>query len=209
VVISNLKLDVDLFVRRSPNVVACRNGLYSVVSEHFDQLNPAPISGALELHTDGLYCDAVPDLVLMYCDQPGTRCIRTMFADSCRAIELLRAAGMLQPIEQLKVCYQFNPGDEKLHSLIAHHPRSGEPVIHLGPNGLVREAARGATIPLDDVEECMQALYQALEASIVLRHTWSRGDLVAFDNHRFTHGRAPGPVDVDRRLIRVWLTMRA
>jgi alpha-ketoglutarate-dependent taurine dioxygenase len=201
-----LDLDPDLFVRKSSSIVASRNGLYSVVSEEFDRQNPVAIGGVREFHTDGLYHNVIPDVVLMSCQNPGTQGIATLFVDSSRVVERLRASGLLSAFERFSVTYRYGSGAETRHNLIAKHAGTGRAIVHFGPGGTMRTTAPDAELSIADAAEYVRVLHEAFEQSIVLRHEWSSGDLLIFDNHMFVHGRQPGAPDSDRRLVRIWLS---
>jgi alpha-ketoglutarate-dependent taurine dioxygenase len=212
VMIRGVELDVDAFVteaRERYRVVPCRNGPYSIVSDEFDQANPVPLIGCRQLHTDGLYLAEVPDFGMLYCSDNGLGRVGTILADSRIAIDVLRKRGTFDAMRGLQVEYTFGPGENSLHDLVKRHPSTSELVLHLGPNGIVRRsnaspAWAGIGEPLASIAE----LYDALKDAIVLRHEWSPGDLILFDNNTFVHGRADGPSDPARRLLRIWVTTR-
>jgi len=205
-------LEPNLFLREVDSayrVIPSRNGSYSVVSDEFDQLNPVPIFGCAQLHTDGLYLDEVPEFSALYCQHPGEHGIGTIIADSRKAISMLRAQGLFDALQTLQLKYQF--GDEQwcIRNLVQLHPVTGEPVLNLGPSGTIVETASY----LDSASEgtpitSLSAVYSALEQSIVLHHYWSQGDLLMVDNNAFVHGRAFGPRDQLRKLLRIWISTR-
>jgi len=199
----------ELVTACGTHIVNSRNGPYSVVSTANDQSNPVPVSGVLEFHTDGLYCDRVPDQVLLYCENAGEHESDTVLADTRIVVERLKRQGLLEVYRQLQMVYDFGDQQSVLIPIINDHPLTDEPIVHLGANGYVRSqlSSEGnhCRWSFPDVVELMQQLYRLLNEATVLEHTWRTGELLMFDNHSFVHRRRDSTIDHGRKLIRIWL----
>lgn len=181
-------------------VVNSRNGPFSVVSNTYDTANPLPASGFLDFHTDGLYCQTIPDVVLFYCEDPGDDDCSTVLSDTRAVIERLKERGLFEAYGKLQVTYQFDQSGSRALPIIAPHPLTGQPIIHIAGN-----STTSVTSEQSDLMEAIEDIYRLLEESIVSEHKWEQGDLLVFDNHSFVHRRQRMPVDARRRLIRLWL----
>jgi alpha-ketoglutarate-dependent taurine dioxygenase len=67
---------------RSTALVPCSDGLLSVVQEDYSSVDFNHHGRGYDFHTDGLYYDLVPDHVILYCVNVGTRSTLTTFADT-------------------------------------------------------------------------------------------------------------------------------
>lgn len=207
--IAQVDFDVDCFLEAlepAIKVAPCRSGLYSYVCESEDRANPVAYSNCVELHTDGLYNNEIPSLCILYCLNPGDRGAPTVFADTRAALRTLNDTIALRTINQLEAVYDF--GDrEVVRGLISDHPSNREKVVYLASNAYVRPQRNASYQPtLQEIVAGLRELYEALKSTIVLQHAWKPNDLIVFDNHSFLHGRAPAPSDVQRRLLRIWLS---
>ncbi len=190
-------------------VITCRNGAYSIVSTANDQSNPLPASGFLELHTDGLYCGRIPDLGIFYCEDAGEQACGTVLADTRIVIENLREQRLLESFRQLQMVYEFGNLPPIPLPIIADHPLTGEPIIHIGANGYLPTPVFSGEIKhpwsFREIVERMHQLYRLLDDAVVLEHKWKTRDLLIFDNHTFVHCRQNSIIDHHRKLIRLWL----
>jgi len=200
---------VDLLGNGAVRVVSSRNGPFSVVSAINDNNNPSPISGCFELHTDGLYCSQIPDLVIMYCTNPGEKSIPTVVSDTRIVVDKLRSKGLLDTFRGFAMAYQFGDGCSITWPIIASHPLTAEPVIHMGTHGVLQplEGSSGklSDLPFREVVNFAGDVFQWIEEAVVYEHDWSKNDLLIIDNHTFLHGRRKSAVDLNRSLIRIWL----
>lgn len=95
---------------RRLQVVNSRSGPYSIVSAEGDRYNAHPINGCSEFHTDGLYCDKIPDLVFLYCHHPGAHRTPTVLSDVQPVIDNLRKYGVFDLLRTLEIAYTFGQG---------------------------------------------------------------------------------------------------
>lgn len=155
----------------------------------------------LPLHWDGMYRDATPEFMMLYCRRAPAQNEggRTFVVDTRRVLARADAA-TVQRWKQIDVTY-FKGGQVHYsgaaHSpLVARHPRSGEDVLRLeGPfhadAPLLNEPLRiWNGIAAADVAAFEQELVVQLRAEdCCLSHAWEAGDLMIADNFAVLHGR--------------------
>jgi alpha-ketoglutarate-dependent taurine dioxygenase len=190
-------------------LVPSADGIVSVVRHEEDPADFSRLTDYFDLHTDGLYRTPIPDYVCLYCESPGRGIAQTVLSDTSVALDMARRAGVLETLESCEVVYLGKRGGSFPQSLVGAHPVTAEPIIHLGSRCYIRprpdlEVERVPS--LRQLAECCGTLFKSLDASTVVRHTWRRGQIMLFDNHRFLHGRSASGPDATRVLLRFWLT---
>jgi len=207
--ISALKVDGIVLIEAVPQVsrqllpVANRIGPVraSNFGEYYDVVSmPKPNASAytsmgLELHTDLANWRYPPDIQLLFCLKSAVTGGDSVFADGFRVAADLRAAdpvafGLLatQPVE-----YRFHDASCDI--------RTRATPIEIDRDGNLQRIRfnnwlRGATVFPEAILEPMYAaigkFWRMLRAPRYQLHLRLRpGDLIAYDNHRVLHGRAP------------------
>jgi gamma-butyrobetaine dioxygenase len=207
--ISALKTDGIVLLEAVPQVsrqllqVANRIGPVraSNFGEYYDVVSkPNPNASAytsmgLELHTDLANWRCPPDIQLLFCLKSNVTGGESVFGDGFRVAEELRASDpaafdllATQPVE-----YRFHDTTCDI--------RSSATLIETGPDGELRRIRfnnwlRGATVfPEASLERMYAAIgkfWRMLRDPRYQLHLRLRpGDLIAYDNRRVLHGRAP------------------
>lgn len=190
-------------------ILPSSDGLVSEVHEDRIRNDFSRQSGNFDFHTDGLAYEAVPEFVLLYCDNPGSGAAATLIADTRRVCQRLSNVE-LALLAQCETGYLDRLGNTIRHPVVVDHPRSGEPVLNLGTHGLLQpwvtpEQPRDSP-PLREVVRIMSKLYALIDDSIVRRHHWQRGDALLIDNYAYLHARSARDRDPHRKLLRMWLS---
>jgi gamma-butyrobetaine dioxygenase len=207
--ISALKVHGIVLLERVPEVsrqlleVARRIGPVraSNFGEYYDVMSmPKPNASAytsmgLELHTDLANWRYPPDVQLLFCLKSDVKGGDSVFADGFRVAEALRASDpaafdllATQPVE-----YRFHDTTCDI--------RTGATLIETDRNGNLQRVRfnnwlRGATpFPADILEQMYAAIgkfwYMLRDRKYQLHLRLHPGELIAYDNHRVLHGRAP------------------
>jgi alpha-ketoglutarate-dependent taurine dioxygenase len=212
-----LRADVDLdpalfleLLRETRlRIVPTSEGPVSVVSERGDPRDFSRQSGSFDLHTDGLYHEKIPQLVILWCENHGTGSARTTFADTRLALAQLEDE--IPVLRKLESVYIGKTGGEFSNAVVQTHPWTGEETVSLGSRAFLKPRYDPASIadvpPLRSVVDAAQRLFAALDRSVVHAQRWHEGGFVLFDNYRFVHGRVAQQPDLARRLLRIWLTL--
>jgi taurine dioxygenase len=88
------------------------------------------------------------------------------------------------------------------HPVIARHPRTGVEIVMAG--AMHTDSIVG--VPAAESDALLREIFAILyDPANVLRHAWSVGDLVLWDNIALQHGRRDIPLDEPRTLQRVVL----
>ncbi len=189
-------------------VVNSREGYLSIVKEGYNADDRSHQTTTFDWHTDGIYYNSPPELVIVYCVRPGRGETPTLLADTVKALEKISYF----KDEFSKLNFTFITKTLQLHtqSLLRLHPRTMEQVISFCGRGFVsqRGASRensGSLVDLRTLSSMMTRLYDAVDDSVVLEHYWSKNDLLVFDNRRFVHARVGKEADEERVLYRIWL----
>lgn len=214
-VLDDVALDPEeLFARcRSGplHVLPSSDGPLSVVQEDDSSVDFNHHGRGFDFHTDGLYYDLIPDFVILYCLSAGTQSTLTTFADTRKAAQRIERDEGLATLRQCESVYVGRDGCAYAQPLIARHPRSGEPILHITARGFIRpqvsEDAVASMGSLRDFIHAQNELFALLDESVVCRHRWNANQLILFDNFSFVHAREVLGRDPDRKLYRIWLCL--
>ncbi|MFD9635368.1 TauD/TfdA family dioxygenase [Streptomyces violascens] len=177
------RFDSSEFIRRiakSPSLQmrASSDGLVSIVRDQADARDKSKQSKSFDLHTDGCYYEIPPELVLLYCEDPGHTDIKTALGDSTTAISMV--SDCLPILTDLDFIYMGKDFSGHRRPLIERHPRSGVHITNLATRGYVQPRVSAATLSeVPDLKEIVSALHQfyaAIDTSIILDHSWRPGD---------------------------------
>jgi alpha-ketoglutarate-dependent taurine dioxygenase len=165
------------------------------------------------LHTDGLAYERPPQFVLLYCESPGTRQVPTFFLDTARLLARLRRLepSSFEILQRLDQAFIGRCGTEYRRPMIEINPLDGTEVMNVTFGRAYLRPARhvdGTGCEPHQAETVMafrKVLCLADEMGL-FSHTWSRGDLLVWDNYRFIHGRGDAAGSQGRRLLRAWLS---
>lgn len=169
--------------------------------EYYDVVSvPKPNASAytsmgLELHTDLANWRYPPDVQLLCCLKSDVRGGDSIFADGFRVAEALRATDRVafDLLTTLPVEYRFHDTTCDI--------RTAAPLIEIDRNGDLQRVRfnnwlRATTVFPEAIIEPMYAAIGTLwrmlrEPKYQLHLRLRNGDLIAYDNHRVLHGRAP------------------
>lgn len=161
-------------------------------------------------HTDGLYYETPPQFGLLYCLNAGSAPAPTFFIDTTRIVKKLsrEAPEALAVLRRLDQVYIGRGGREHPRPLIEANPLGGEDVMNitLGRAYVRPSRTLGEAPHQRETANAMYQLFSYLEEATTLVHEWAPGDLLAWDNHRFIHGRGDASQSKGRLLVRAWLS---
>ncbi len=83
------------------------------------------------LHTDGIYLQKAPEMVVLHCIDPGTSEIPTVFVDTRDIINVLQASGRLDEAKDYELVFRNKEGIDYVRPLLEMSPKSGEPVMNI------------------------------------------------------------------------------
>jgi alpha-ketoglutarate-dependent taurine dioxygenase len=193
----------------SLQVIPSHEGPVSTVIEEWHPVDCSKQTTHFDLHTDGLYRYRVPDLVALYCENPGRGDSPTRFADTRPACRELETGGAMSVLRRCQIAYIGRDGRHFPSSLVQRHPVSGEEVLNLAARGYVCPKFDGSSVPsIREINEAVSEMYAALDRAVVLSHGWTRGRIVLCDNYTYVHGRDAKAPDTDRVLLRIWLSVK-
>jgi alpha-ketoglutarate-dependent taurine dioxygenase len=193
------------------NIIPSSDGEISIVQESGDPTDYSRQSGYFDLHKDGLYYQAPPHFVLLYCEDAGRGDSPTVIVDTRPVVEEIDRRPELQVLKDVELVYQGKRADEHSHPLVEQHPLCDWRILNLGARAYLRPARvprQGGIIPsLREIMTAMVEVFRLLDEAIVLRHFWKKGDLLLMDNHAFLHGREAEKLDYERKLFRAWFSI--
>lgn len=190
-----------------------REGNEGAVSSVDDAGSPGDFSRTgqdFDFHSDGLYQAPLPDVVSLFCANPGRRESATVLADAFAAIDSLSEEDVRLGM-MLSCVYIGRHGEEYARPLFVDHPRYHRPTLQMASRGYLRPTrlvpSQGGHVTIRDISNFTASLLGVLDAHIVLEKNWEAGDVLFFDNLRFPHARRSrtGNVDPARLLHRTWL----
>lgn len=189
-----------LALTNSSNIVLGSEGRYSIVQDDNDLANASGSSLDLDWHIDGFYHDMIPDVVALYCVDPGRADVTTDLADFLLALENLGPT-TTAILERLTCNYIGKKGGTFSKPLIS--PGG----ISLAARAFISPHSDIGTLPtLREISSVILDFMDALEDAMVHSHTWTAGDLLIFNNRRYVHRRSnrTGRSDPQRKLYRMW-----
>jgi alpha-ketoglutarate-dependent taurine dioxygenase len=152
-------------------------------------------------HQDGTSKKYPPATVLLYCESAGKGEIMTEIADSALALANLDE----QTRNILTKVTRYNDSRFGLETysgnLVGKHIQTGSNFLSLPPRGWLRGDPE---LTLEEIVRAAYSLYEALKPCY--SHSWSKGDLLLFNNVQFLHRRfsVSRRTDPDRKMIRMW-----
>ncbi|MDP3705033.1 MAG: TauD/TfdA family dioxygenase [Legionellaceae bacterium] len=220
--IFKMHFDVKLFIEcvKQSNHIKIAPSTDGVISHVQDNdianaLDHSSSSKYFGWHIDGQYLARVPEIVLLYCIDPGNQNIKTIFADSYSLIKILRRRELLDTAKEFDFIYRKqNEGKDYRLSLINKHPITGDEVIFVGDYSPVIKL-----VPKIDSNKTLQDAkdFHSILADMVSNELhykvveWESGQMIVFDNIRLLHGRGEpegkykNRKDPARHLLRIWL----
>jgi len=184
------------------SVISSSDGPVSRVFQGSDRRDLSQQTGAFGWHKDGLYHTRLPQLVLLYCEDAGRGDSDTRLADCAQAWDLLDPA-VREDWHQLELVYIGRDGQRFPRPLVEPHSRTGQQLINASQRALVRPAppAIGA-----NRREVLDEIGEKLDLTRVHSQRWEAGAILVFDNERFAHARVASAPDLQRKLVRIWLS---
>lgn len=164
-----------------------------------------------DLHTDGTYYTNVPEIVGLYCINPGVYNAITYIADTHKALGDLETSE-LSILKQLQYSYIGKDKDSTLYtrSVIEKDPLSGEEISNIWSRWSISPLiAPGKELPnLFTYSSIVSKLASLLETSICYEHQREKWDLFLFNNNKYLHGRKGTKEDPERHLWRIWMSLK-
>ena len=197
---------------RNYELIRSSEGDVSFVRDAGESLDYSANAKYFAAHTDGLYYAVPPQFSALACIDAGSAPVPTFFIDTTKAIDILKdsASVALALLRKLDQVFLGRDGNEYPHRLIQINPLTGEEVMNIT---LGRAYVRPSVdISMADaphqmeVVEALQLLFVSLETATVLKHRWTSGDVLVWDNHRFIHGRPDASQSSGRLLARAWFS---
>jgi alpha-ketoglutarate-dependent taurine dioxygenase len=190
--------------------VASSDGAFSIVENLNEPDNYSANTFRFAAHTDGLARPIPPMFSMLYCISDGSSASETYFLDTFAIAQKMQQnyADAYEVIKRLEQVYIKNNGQTFARPFVEAHPISGMDILNI-------TLGRAFTRPREDLkvmqiphqEESVQALiclFNLMKEHQGLRHHWTKGDLIIWDNHRFIHGRDNVSDCIGRKLLRVW-----
>lgn len=198
---------IEALERGGRRVIPSAQGFVSVVEETFSLTDFSATTRKFDMHNDGLYLDALPPYVMLYCEEPGRGDTPTVFCDAIAAARRLLESDRADLFRRLSIVYIGRKLQEHESSLIQEHPQTGDPVLVLGSRAYLR--ARSSLPPeeiptLREISSALRDIYEVVDEASICTKDWSNGDAVLFDNYKFLHARVGSRADTGRRLKRIW-----
>jgi alpha-ketoglutarate-dependent taurine dioxygenase len=205
--------DVSVFLQQVDasklQVVHTHEGPVSTVVEKWHPVDCSKQTTQFDLHTDGLYRYRAPDIVGLYCENPGRGDAPTRFVDTGHVCKELASCGVMSTLRRCQMTYIGRDGQHFPSKLVQRHPVSGGEVLNLGARGYICPMFDGDYTPsIREITDAVAQMYKALDNAVVLSHRWAKGEMVVCDNHTYVHGRDAYAPDTERTLLRFWLSVK-
>jgi alpha-ketoglutarate-dependent taurine dioxygenase len=198
---------------RRHDLIESSDGDFSYVHDEGKSQDYSANERYFAAHTDGLYYRSPPQFGLLYCLRPGAAQAPTFFIDTARAIKTLshNAPVALAVLRRLDQVYIGREDREYRRPFIEINPLTGEETMNI-------TLGRGYARPSQTLQgmdeaphqqetvDALQELFAHLREATVLTHEWTAGDLLAWDNYRFIHGRGDARGAIGRLLVRAWFS---
>lgn len=195
---------VDGAAAQGLKVISSRDGPISVVFDSNDPKDFSRQTGQFDWHKDGLYLDKLPEVMMLYCVDPGRGNTPTVVGD-CEALFDVASPAEQRQFQELELVYIGPEGEQFPRPLVERHPRTGRSVLNIGQRAIVRPRFEGhSTAP--DLRSVLPKLRDRLNEGQIFTQTWHAGDLLMVDNMQFAHARRADCPDPDRRLLRLWFS---
>lgn len=160
-------------------------------------------------HVDTSYVSRPPAYTALFAVDVPAAGGETLFTDQYRACDTLpadlRNHLVGRTIRHVVTGLELGPHDESEaeHPIIRPHPLTGRPVLYLTTPA---RCAAVSGMTADESRRLVAQLYaHSTRADNVMRHRWSRGDVVMWDNgcvlHRADHGGVSGDRVMHRGMV--------
>ena len=188
-------------------VIPTWDGEITDVKSGSDESDHGKNSNRFSFHTDGVYYQNTPHFAILYCVQTGGSGGETFFARTKGVIKALREEFGDNLVDSMNVVYMERDGQNYRHPLV--EVVSGTEILrwssalYLEPD--VRRLSTSNRKRFTQIlPEFIAFIQRAMEEQICYRHTWSKGDVLIFNNRECVHGRTQiiDPAG-DRHLLRV------
>ncbi|RDD38635.1 Gamma-butyrobetaine dioxygenase [Trichoplax sp. H2] len=195
-----LKVGISLLVGLPEDIGQVKKSTFKIHTDKGDDLTTiAYKNGGLAMHTDLVYYESVPGILLLHCLRPAKQGGENQVADGFKAAEQLKASHpeYFDILTKYAIRYQDEGTDVGLSNFnqIAYHP-----VIRLNYNGDIKQIAYAdharcskLIAPSDKVLSFYNAMTQFLQYAYdpanMVQFKLQSGCMIALDNYRIMHGR--------------------
>ena len=194
-------------------LISSSDGEISIVENRRIAQDYSANAAYFALHTDGLHYESPPQFAMLHCENAGTLSVPTFFLDTTRLLERLsrRDREAVEVLRRLDQVFIGRGGRECRRPMIEINPLDSAEVMNITFGRAYLRPARHVDGTGDEPHQAetvaaFQRVLQQVEEMGLSTHDWSSGDLIAWDNHRFVHGRGNAVGSEGRRLIRAWLS---
>ncbi|MGY3347199.1 MULTISPECIES: TauD/TfdA family dioxygenase [unclassified Bradyrhizobium] len=213
-VVQNVSFQPDAFLAKIRQfgfeAIESTDGPISIVRETGDTYDSSRQSGPFPIHTDGLYHERVPELLVLFCQDPGAGTTPTIVADSRAVFRRPGRRKRMELLNGLELVYLGKDGREFPRPFVQRHPVAHFSVAHLGNRTYLRAKPTAPRLQKrlspQRAAKIARALRAQIQAAMCLRHYWRADEALVIDNYTFVHGREALEVDHRRRLLRLWLS---
>lgn len=162
-----------------------------------------------DLHTDGPYYTDVPELIALYCENPGTYNAITYIADTTQAFNDITSQDK-ELLNQLEYTYIAKDGKLYPRKLIEKDPLSWYDITNMSSRWFFSPfAIAWQELPnLFTASETMIRFKETLEKNVSYEHSWEKWDLFIFNNNKYLHWRKWTKADPTRHLRRIWIWIK-
>jgi alpha-ketoglutarate-dependent taurine dioxygenase len=200
---------IEQFDSAGLQVIPSREGLVSIVRQGDDTSDYSRQTTVFDYHVDGLAGSALPRFVVLGCVDSGRGDTPTTLVDTRLICRQLAAVAPVELLNRLELVYVDHAGREHFHPFLAKHSVTNEGVLRIGTAAFLRPLRGLGSSPLMPTLRIIcgiaQAVFQELDGAAVVRHYWSAGDILIFDNETYAHAREADTPDSERVLTRVWI----
>jgi alpha-ketoglutarate-dependent taurine dioxygenase len=191
--------------------VPSTDGNVSIVKQGSDVNDLSASSADLDFHADGNYHHELPQIVGLYCVNPGLGRGETILSDGCAAFASITDERMRRVLCDTTIVYTSRHGTEHKRPLIVRHPRTGELTPVVGSRIYQRQSFESRAIEhlptFREMTEASYELFRRLDEHQAARIRWKPSEICFFDNYRYPHRRVGAGNDPDRHLLRIWITL--
>src|SRR5258708_287726 len=202
--------NVDFSSERFIELLGRKDSSFSIRSTRGgERISTKQDAGYLAFHTDGVTPGPVPELVILYCVDPGSDDAPTFFTNTTEVLSLMKPA-IVNQLQQLNFVIVNEAGErsQTAYPFIRQHSRTGESVVQTIIPSLPEPKPGISNWDLESVVLPVNQFLQVAKESRV-KHTWQRSQLLIWDNQQYIHGREEGQKnsseDGRRTLLRVHL----
>lgn len=150
----------------------------------------------LSLHTDGFYHNHIPDFAILYCIEPGPFHISTEFVRTPDLLAMIdkNTINILSSLD-----LEFIANDRRKYSQPLIELYNGKHVLNWVNTGNFKINLEKTVKGIPTTNEVINSLgmlhSQMKSYSKSIKHMWSKGDLVLWNNREYIHGRQIYDID--------------